>query len=149
MTTWAPQETQKEIFELLGNDATLVGLLGGTVYGAGPVHGDPKVYDLVPNETEYPYVSMDISPFNDRGNHTKEGWECEFQINVFYRAPGRGKKQVQLIQKRIDELLHQSEICIEGWNNLGCRRLMADILTEDDNVTLHGIQRFKILLGEA
>lgn len=108
-----------------------------------------KVFDFVPDNEEFPYVTMQVLPFNDRGNHTKAGWQCEFQINVWYRAPGRGKLQVQRIQAAIDSVLHLADLCVDGWNNLGLRRTLVDILVEDDNVTLHGIQRFNLLLGEA
>lgn len=146
--TWAPKETQTKIYELLGNDATLVALLGGTVIGSGPAFGEPKIYDWVPDNTAYPYLTIDILPFDNRGNHTKEGWRCEFQINVWYREPGRGKLKVQDIQNRIDVLLHNANLGGTGWDTLCLLRTLVDILTEDDNVTLHGIQRFNLLLGE-
>ena len=149
MITWAPQQTQISVFQLLGQDAALVALLDGEVIGNAAPFGDPKIYDIVPDDTKYPYVTIDILPFQDRGNHSKEGWSCLMQINVWYDGPGKGRKQVQLIQNRIDELLHNSELCVEGWNNLGLRRTLVDIVTEDDNQTLHGIQRFNLLLGEA
>jgi len=145
--TWAPKETQIAIFTQLGTDTTLVGLLGGTVAPGG----DPKVYDFVPDNKSFPYVTLQILPWKDRGNHTDEGLECELQINVFHQPtttnPVRGNKTVQAIQARIDELLHKQSFCIDGWNILGLRRTFVDILTDPDNVTKHGIQRFKLLVG--
>lgn len=113
------------------------------------VRGVQKVFDFVPDNTEYPYVVMQILPWNDRGNHTKEGLSCEFQITTWYRSPGKGNLQVQTIQKRIDELLHKAEPCIDGWNIIGLRRTIIDILTNDDNVTKQGIQKYNLLIGEA
>lgn len=145
--TWAPKETQIAIFGVLGGDSTLVGLLGGSALPGG----DPKVYDFVPDNKAFPYVTLQILPWNDRGNHTDEGLECELQINVYHQPtatnPGRGNKTVQTIQARIDDLLHKQSFCIDGWNILGLRRTFVDILTDPDNVTKHGIQRFKLLLG--
>lgn len=140
--TWAPTETQKTIYETLTGDAALQTLLGAT-------GSDKKVYDFVPDNQVYPYIKLKIKPWEDRGNHSWEGLKAEISIDVFYRATGRGDLEVQKIQKRIDELLHSQDICIEGWNIVVLRRSFVDIMTEDDNVTLHGIQKFKLFLGEA
>lgn len=139
MMTWAPTEAQKTVFTILSEDTTLISLLGAD-----------QVFDssAVPQTKNYPYVTINLQPMTDRGNHTNEGVAFDFQVNVWYRAPGRGKLQVQTIQKRIDELLHSQDICVEGWNIIVLRRTIVDILTEPDGVTLHGIQRFKLFLGE-
>lgn len=140
--TWAPTEAQKRIFTILSTDTALQSLLGGT-----PT--DPRVYDHVPDAKSYPYVTMQIRPLTDRGNHTWDGVEIRFQINVWYRAPGRGDLKVQEIQARIDQLLHNKDICVEGWDIISLRRTLVDILIETDNVTQHGVQIFNLMLGEA
>jgi len=140
--TWPATETQKTIYGILSTDAALQTLLGGT-----PL--DPKIYDFVPDNKPYPYIKLNIRPWTDRANHTKDGFAAEPTIDVFYRAPGRGDLKVQQIQKRVDELLHNTDICVEGWNIIVFRRAFIDIMTEPDNVTLHGIQKFKLFLGEA
>ena len=146
---WAPTDAQAGIFTTLANDDDLIDLLGED---SGTVDVSTRVVDHVPDNSNFPYVTMQIKPWTDRGNHSKEGWECELQVNVWYQpgtasSKGRGDKQVQLIQKRIDELLHNREICIGEWNTLQLRRTFVDIITSDDNVTRHGIQRFKLYLG--
>lgn len=147
---WAPLEVQKEVYLRLAQDADLIDLLGED---SGTVSTSTKVFDFVPDNTSYPYVTLYILPFTPRDNSTFDGLECEFQIDVWYQPgstgnTGRGNKPVQLIQKRIDTLLHNYELCIDGWNTLQSRRTLIDILTEDDNVTKHGIQRFNLLIGE-
>lgn len=144
-TNWPPADAQAGIYLQLATDDALIELLGED---AGVVNTSTRVLDHVPDNHSFPYVSIYIKPWNDRGNGSFEGFECELQINVWYRSPGRGDKQCQLIQKRIDELLHDQEFCIEGWNIVSIRRTLIDIITDEDNVTKHGIQRFKLLLGE-
>lgn len=139
--TWAPTEAQKAIFAKLANDATLQTLLGTTPAA-------PKVYDHIPQEEPWPFISIQIKPLEDRGNQTLEGVEFRYQVNVWYRAPGRGDLKVQEIQGRIDELLHRQDICIDGWNIISHRRSTVDILDEDDGVTKHGVQIFTLMLGE-
>lgn len=136
--TWAPTETQKTIYTLLGADSALTALLGAN-----------KIFDHVPDNAAYPFVKLRIKPWTDRGNHTLEGLSCELQIDVWYQAPNRGDLKVQLIQKRIDELLHSVNIEIDGWNVISLRRAFIDVLTEPDNVTLHGVQKFNLMIGEA
>ena len=137
--TWAPQETQKTVFEILSNDVALQGLLGGP----------NKIFDHVPDNFPFPYITIDPKDFSDRSNHTYRGFSAPLQIDVWYRGPGRGRKEVQTIQKRIDELLHAQDICIEGWNIISSRVVTTGVIKDEDNVTLHGYQIFNLLLGEA
>ena len=139
---WGPTSTQKAIYDILTGDAQLQTLLGGTV-------SDKKVYDFVPDKQVFPFVTIGEGKWEDRGSHTLEGLKSELIINVWYRAPNRGRLKVQDIQKRIDELLHVQDPCIEGWNIVVLRRKFVDIIVEDDNVTLHGIQTFNIMIGES
>lgn len=138
--TWAQTELQKTIYTTLSSDAALQTLLGTTPAA-------PKVYDSVPDQKSYPYVTMQIKPMSDRGNHDWEGVGLNYQINVWYQAPGQGDLKVQQIQARIDELLHKQDICVEGWNIIVHRRSTVDILDEPDGRTKHGVQIFKIFLG--
>lgn len=139
---FAPQSTQKTIYEILSTDAALQTLIGGTV-------GDPKIYDFVPDNKVFPFITIGEGPWTDRGNHTTEGLQTDFVVNVWYRAPGRGRLKVQEIQKRIDELMHKSDPCIEDFNVIVLRRKLIDILIDPDNVTLHGVQTFKLMIGES
>jgi len=137
--SWAPLEAQKAIFTKLTGDTALATLLGAS-------QSVQKVFDFVPDNTPYPYITISPKPFTERGNHTKEGWACEFQINVYHQV--RGDKTVQSIQARVNDLLNDQSLSVSGWNVLGCRRTFVDILTLEDNVTKMGIQRFNLLLGE-
>ena len=136
--TYGPIETQKAIFETLSNDAALTTLLGGT----------GRIFDHVPDNTPYPYISILMFPWNDRGNYTYEGLEIEFQLSAWVRGDKPGSLSTQLIQKRIDELIHKANISINGWYIISLRRSLIDIRTEDDNVTKEGIQRFRLLIAE-
>lgn len=136
--TWAPSETQIAVYTTLSGDATLQTLLGGS----------GRVFDHVPDNTAYPYVTILIFPWDDRGNYTSEGLVVEFQVSAWVRGTARGNKGVQAIQKRIDELLHKANLSITGWRIISLRRGLIDVVTEDDNVTKQGVQRFKLLLGE-
>lgn len=147
--TWAPLEVQKEIYLKLAMDSELIVKLGGDATDSIST----KIFDHVPDNTVSPYVTIYALPFNERANATFEGWSAEVQINVFYR-PGegantsRGNKFVHEVQAIIDSVLHNQDLCTDGWNTLQMRRSLVTIETLDDNVSKHGIQRFNLLIGE-
>ena len=132
------QSTQKTLFDLFSTDATLTTLLG-----AG------KIFDHVPDNQPFPFVVIGDGVWENRDHETLDGMECAVTIHVWYRAPGRGRLKVQEIQKRIDDLLHKTEPCIEDWNIVSLSRGTIEILVEPDNVTLHGIQTFNLMIGES
>lgn len=139
--TWAPTELQKVIYETLSQDVILQNLLGTT-----PLN--PKIYDHTPDNLPFPFARMSIKPMTDRANEDWDGVSFLYTIDTWSQAPNQGNLKVQQIQKRIDELLHQQDICIDGWNIVVHRRSTVDILDEPDGRTKHGIQTFKIFLGE-
>lgn len=145
--TWAPQQVQITVFTLLKADTSLATLLNTTVSGT------QKIFDFVPDNTDFPFVVIESKPYEDRGSYTTEGLQAEISIHTWYQpggsssVSGRGDKQVQLIQSRIDQLLHKQPVTISGWNALILRRSFIDIVVDPDNVTRHGIQKFKLFLG--
>ncbi len=138
--TWGPTAVQAAIYGILSNDATLASLLG-----AGR-----RIFDFVPDNQVFPYVVLQIKPWKDRGNQTWNGLDSRLVIETWYQpATGdRGDLGVQTIQNRIDQLLHTIDIQIDGWSVVVFRREMVNVITEPDNVTKHGIQRFKLFIGE-
>jgi hypothetical protein len=144
---WAPSDTQIALFNYLSNDATLMSLLGTTVGGT------QKVFNRVPDNTAFPFIAIDVRPWVDRGNYTTNGLQGEIWVHVWYQAgasgsmTGLGDKPVQAIQARVDALLHNSYVAISGWRNLSLRRNLVNIMLDPDNITLHGIQKFKLLIG--
>lgn len=140
--TWAPSETQKTIYTTLAADTALQTLLGTTP-------AEPKVFDSVPDKKSYPYVTIQIKPTTNRDNEDFDGVEINYQINVWNQGTSQGDLAVQTIQKRIDELLNKQDICVEGWNVVSHKRTLVDITDDPDGRTKHGIQTFKLMLGEA
>ena len=139
--TFAPQEIQKTLYTVLSTDSALQTLLGG---GAS----DKKVYDRVPQEQTFPFVTIGEIMNVDRGSHNTEGYSNTITIHVWDQGLNAGRKQVQTIQKRIDELLHNQEPSISGWDVVCFRRSSSNVLIDPDNITFHGVQIFNLLTGE-
>jgi len=136
--TWAPQEAQKTVYEILELDLVLSGLVTGVFDSAS-----------VPQDAEFPYITIDPGSFGDRSSHTHRGFSTEMTIHVWDQSENLGRKRVQKIQKEVDRLLHTVNICIEGWNIISLRQSLCETFLDSDNITIHGVQRFKLLLGEA
>jgi hypothetical protein len=136
--TWAQSELQETLYSTLTGDAPLMALITG-------------VYDsaAVPEYTVFPYVTIGENQMENRSNHTWRGWSSNVIIHVWYQEQGRGRKKVQDIQAEIDRLLNAQDICVDGWNIVNLRLQTVDVIIDSDNVTLHGIQIFNLLLGEA
>lgn len=136
--TWAPQELQKTLYTVLTGDAPLMALVEG-------------VFDStsVPQDQSFPYVTIGEATFADRSNHTHRGFEADVTIHVWDQSDNRGRKKVQEIQAEIDRLLHTVNICIDGWNIINFRQIFVEVIVDADNVTMHGIQRFNLMIGEA
>lgn len=136
--TWAPIAVQQAIFQTLADDAQLQPLIKGVFDGAA-----------VPQDQEFPFVTINPGQLTDRSNHTHRGFETEIQVDVWDQSENWGRKRVQLIQKEIDRLLHDVTICFEGWNIITLRQISVEAFVDADNVTMHGVQRFRLMIGES
>lgn len=133
--SYGPQETHKAIYQVLSQDSALTTLLGGA----------NRVLDVAKPEQLCPFITIGDIQWEDRGNHSWEGLGAVITVNTWVQEPSR--KRVQEIQKRIDEILHNSEPIITGWNIVGLRRGTTNIIVDPDNITLHGIQTFNLMIG--
>ncbi len=128
--TWAPLEYQKRFLAILNADATLTG----------------KVFDRAVEEQPFPYVQIGEAEYEDRGSHTTEGWTGFLTVHVWTR--GESRKQNEELQAIVDGLLHNKDLAASGWTDLSFRRDFKTTIVEDDDVTYHGILRYKLLTGE-
>ena len=131
--SFGPKATQQAIYTALTGDSTLMALIQG-------------VFDNVPDNQTFPYITIGEGDWNDRGSHSTEGLTGSITINTWSQA--RGRKTVLDIQAEIDRILHNTNVSISGWSIISLRRDFSTILVEDDNLTYHGVSRFKILIGQ-
>lgn len=133
---WAPEAVQKMIFSALNGSAAIQTALGG----AG------RVLDFVPDNMAAPFIRIGEMEQTDRGSQTTDGWTHTFTIHCWFKTQTRAP--VLALQGLIDAALHNLDLTPTGFTNLTLRRDFATSLVEPDNVTYHGIQRFRILTGE-
>lgn len=121
---------QKGIFEALVSDTTLISLLGGA-----------HVYDHVPRQTRFPYVTLGTIICRDWSTGTESGFEHFLTIHVWSRAGGH--KETQEIVGLIGDALHDALISLTGHALVNLRFDSSEIRRERDGETLHGIMRYR------
>lgn len=113
--------------------------------------GPNGILDAVPDEKPFDFVTFgDIVPV-EADTHTWFGFTIDMTIDTWSRAVStgvRGKERPAAIMNEIYRLLHDCYPTVEGYEVMGFRQEMSNILVDPDGVTYHGIQRFKILLSE-
>ena len=131
--SFGPKEVQITLYNMLTGDVTLMALITG-------------VYDFVPDNKAFSFVTIGEADWSDRGSQTTEGYTGTITINTWTQA--RGRATAHAIMAEIDRIIHNASASISGWSSLSLRRDFSTILVEDDAVTFHGVQRFKILIGQ-
>lgn len=133
--SYAVKEFQQHVYDLLTADATLVSKITG-------------VFDHVPQEQAFPYVTITDITDNDRGNSSTEGNLIDLTVSSWTR--GTSKIPCMDIQADIDRILHRSEkndCDMVSYGVMDFHRVTATIILDPDGKTWHGIQTFEILLG--
>ncbi len=103
------------------------------------------VYDEVPQNAPYPYVTIGESIIVDDGTKTASGTEHASTFHVWSQSAG--KKEAKLILAKIYDTLHEKSFVIEGQNLVSCRFDTEFSITLDpDGKTRHGSARYRINL---
>jgi hypothetical protein len=135
MAVLPQSELQARLFAILNGDADLATLLGGS----------NRVFDQVPDNTEFPYVTLGEALLLDWDSHTWAGFQGEVSVHTWSRADGR--LQAQNIMKRIYALLHSVDLAIAGFKTISFRQTSAQVVRDPDGKTHHGISKFNFILG--
>ena len=127
---------QKAIFSTLSDDSTLDSLIGNN-----------KIYDDVPQGTDYPYVQIGEETTIDAGLKDKDAQEYTLTVHIWSRY--RGNKETKEIAERIYTLLHNSAISVTGASLANIRNEFFTVLVEDDGLTRHGVMRFLAIVFDS
>lgn len=121
---------QRAVFSALSKDAALVALLGSA-----------KIYDDVPQRTDFPYVSFGQSTERDWSTATEDGAEHLVTLHVWSRAVGR--KEVRTILEAVRAVLHDAVLTLTGHRLVNLRHEFSDTRRDPDGETYHGIVRYR------
>ena len=131
-------QTAIAIIAALKSDAPLTALL--TTYAASPA-----LFTHVPQDLgTYPYVVLFDSAFDGDDNDCYLGFDGV--LNIHSWSDQRDLAIIGNIQKAIYDVLHHAELSMTGYELIELHQEFSTILRDPDGITLHGVQRYRILL---
>lgn len=119
--------------------------LQGAIYAAVKAAIDPTpIYDAVPEETAYPYVTLGDDTAQEWDTKTDAGEEVTLVLHQWSRAQGR--KEIKDLQKKIYAALHNVDLNMTTGKIVLLQWQMSDNFLDQDGVTKHGVMHFRALL---
>lgn len=101
-----------------------------------------SVYDAVPQQTAYPYITIGDDTLDEWDTDTETGFEATLTIHTW--STTEGKAELKTMQGAIYNLLHYHNLSISGYNTIVLYQEFETSQLESDGVTRHGIQRYRL-----
>lgn len=133
-------EIQKAVYDRLINYAPLASALADNA----DMPGLPAVYDDVPQDAAFPYVTIGEDTLTEWDTDTELGSQSVVTIHTWSRQ--RGKAETKRIQGLLYNALHRHDLSIPGYNVIDCLREMNNSALDPDGHTRHGVSNFRIIL---
>jgi hypothetical protein len=118
------------IHDALIADGALAALLGG-----------PKVYDEVPREVAFPYVTLGECRVTDWSTGSEDGHEHQLTLHAWSRQGGHS--EAHEIAGALLQALDDAPLVLTGHHLVNLRFALADIRREADGRTYHALVRFR------
>jgi len=122
---------QQAVYQALTGDASLMALVS-------------NVYDRVPENAVFPYVTIGDAVGRDWSTTTSAGMEYRLALQLFSR--GGGRKQAAGIMERLYAVLHDATLTVTGQTLVLLRYESSAIRLEDDGVTHRGVFVLRALI---
>ena len=126
-SSWA---LQKAVHAALVGNAALITALGAS-----------RIYDDVPRQLTFPYVTYGASTVRDWSTGTDDAHEHVITLHVWSR--GAGRKPVHDLLGVVESALDQQALTLDGHRLINLRHEVSDIRRENDGETWHGIMRLR------
>lgn len=151
MAGYSGLDLQIAVYNALIGDATLQTALGAS-------GGDKKVYDVVPQNSAFPYISIGDETGIDWSSKTFNGMEVTMTLHVWTK--GRGKRDNKALIGHLHRILHNASLSLSS-NSLVMLRFEFDSVFADegagitgqaqtsDLITYHGVTRFRAITTES
>jgi hypothetical protein len=127
---------QKAVFAALAADAPLIALIG-----------DARIYDDVPQSSDFPYLTFGQSTARDWSTATDDGSEHTITLNVWSQAKGRN--EVHEIMAAARAALQGQPLTLDGHRLINLRHESSKARRAPDGDTYHGIARFRAVTEPA
>jgi len=120
------------IHDALSADGALNALLGG-----------PKIYDEVPREAGFPYVTLGEARVSDFSTGTEPGEEHQVTLHAWSRQGGQ--REAHLISGALLQALDDAPLTLSEHRLVNLRFAVADVRREADGRTYHALVRFRAM----
>ena len=124
------------IHDALSADGALNALLGG-----------PKIYDEVPREAGFPYVTLGEARVSDFSTGTEPGEEHQVTLHAWSRQGGQ--REAHLISGALLQALDDAPLTLSEHRLVNLRFAVADMRREADGRTYHGFIRLRAVTEPA
>ena len=105
----------------------------------------PAVFTHVPQDLKtYPYVVLFETGLDGDDNDCNLGFEGVFNIHSW--SDQRDMYVIGSIQKAVYDVLHHADLAMNGYTLVELHQEFSTILRDPDGITLHGVQRYRIIL---
>ena len=121
---------QAAIFATLAGDPGLTALVG-----------PPRIFDDVPQDAPFPYISFGVSIDRDWSTSTEPGDEHLATLHVWSRA--RGRREADAILGALRAALHDRALTLDGHRLVNLRHEFSEARADPDSDTYHGIFRLR------
>ena len=104
------------------------------------------LYDHVPQDAEPPYIVVgeDVTTPDD----TDDSLGSQHALTIHTWSSYRGQSEVKGVQQAIYTALHREPLFVEGAAVVDCVIESQETFLDEDGLTRHGVQRFRVLLEE-
>ena len=131
-------EVTKALINVLRNDAALTALLSTYAGGSGVFYHVPQ------NFNSYPYVvvyDIDLSSDNNDATLAFNG-----VVNIHSWSDDRDISTVGNVMQAVYNALHRIDFSMNGYSLIDIMQQNEIVLRDPDGITLHGVQRLRIIL---
>jgi len=103
-----------------------------------------SVYDEVPENAVFPYVTLGEDTESAENTLNRIGRNVTMTLHVWSQAPGF--KEAKHIAHDIIELLEHQPLALNGFANTAVNYEVSSYLHDGDGFTRHGVLRFRFLV---
>ena len=125
--SWALQQS---VYATLSADPQVNSLLGAA-----------RIYDDVPQKSDFPYLTLGQSSVRDWSTGTEAGDEHLLTLHVWSRATGR--KQTHEIMGALKAALHDHTLILQGHRLIYLRHEFSDARRDPEGDIYHGVVRLR------
>jgi len=105
----------------------------------------PAVFTHVPQDLQvYPYVVLFEASMDNDDNDAELAFDGT--LNIHSWSDQRNIETIGNIQKAIYDALHHAEFTMTGYSLVDIHQEFSTILRDPDGITMHGVQRYRIMI---